>query len=836
MPTSPAFHRRTTIESPSQRKALEATNTFQSLRENIKAGKAPTNDQIDFFLGRHKETLHGGKDLMSGEGRKIIEDSERVVDSLRRFLEIKNRNEDIQRMGENLSRALKNTDTNYLKPSKEERLILKEAAGDLKNVLRVMIGSKNYRKAVINFTMVFKDLQRETKNESEKEKVIEEFKDRLVDLLDETSRTVALRDFTTRLLNLNDLFYNHFVRQMEMQKRRSSSEIGNFLFHLRSFLGEFTTEENISNIESSIRYSRLLVDEDKNFKNLLTNWRQFFENSVSKSEFVGKQQIRKELDMLTTRTREFLTTQKSAEPIQRLMKNLRTLMENIDKDPERIQLTRDTQRLLRDFFMDRRGDICINQEAIHQIRTIFIPYVIEQMQYFALPPIESNEKGMYVLAQNIVLKTRDVIPDKIAMHIESDSQINTRQYQLENPYSTMRFTLRDFEVHAQRANIYINKTSFPKLTDDMILDFGVTGTRNQIIAEIISTVRSELYTGKNVVHFDVGNVNVKLDKIKIHVREGQHKKGVSFGTSLMKRSIKKSIAASMKKQIEDYLYQLVDALNNTGLKVRQINERLKFEVQRQTREVINDINRERRRYKEEKKKKLEGLKDETEGRKEEQSAERGGKDEVEEEEEPLERKKRTPQYGIAASRGYDTSEGRYGREQAEGMGQEGRTKSQSVRPEESGLGYEEEGITQRKGDVNRRGAISGEREPRRGQSTLGYGRQDEGQYGMEEEEEEESSEDYEEEIPQEPEREGKRRYLGKEEEKKQESPFFKKKEGGGIGYGQGFSDDQFGKSREKPQMTGVKQGYPKNIPPQKGFNEELSEKARKMQTSRDVAA
>lgn len=600
MPTSPQ----------ARRTALENKNRLEEIRRRQKEGHAPTNEQVKYFINEGEEALRAEERKLPSEGRKIVEDTERVLEDTKQMLEAKNKDEKLQRIGEHSMKAYKKTSVRdpTLKPSKEEQDVVRQLLEDTKDLIRILVSSKNFRKTAIEFLYLVREIAQKEKEEikipeaekrskeenkqimkekvrakfreenisSLKEKASAErrrsFEERLNDLLEELDKSYTTQEFMRHLFTLLDHLSTHGKTIREKGKAeatKSKTEMDSVWYDLRGFMAQFTSPETLHDLGHSFKEVRTLLREDPELRHVAQEWRHLSTRHMEESH----KYTRDEIKDLVDRTRTVIHQKRNAGPIAGFLRALQEFVEDIHKDPYRQKLSKDIKILVRDLLYDSQGNFSINDRALSQIRSIIVPSLVDQLKYIALPTIESDTKKQYVLVRDVVLKISDILPDHIDIRMKSKADLATKHLELEKPHNKMKFNLRDVEIHIYQADVYVKRHSFPKIEDDLKVNVDVYGKKNLFKWKLSTVTKRDARTGRHYAIFKVDSTFCKIDHLHIKATQGKHDTMVNIMSTILKPLIKKNMEREIEKNLYQGLQKICNVINDLSRRTPYLREK-----------------------------------------------------------------------------------------------------------------------------------------------------------------------------------------------------------------------------------------------------------------------
>jgi hypothetical protein len=585
---------------PARKRAEEAREQLSEMKKSFDKGEMPRNEQLEHFLNEGNTVLESSKEkVVDPEGKKIVEDTQKIIGSVKEFLETKNQDEILQRIGEKAAKILveakRDTSLGRTALTKEEKLRARQLLTDLRGALRIMLTSSYFRRTILDLVSLLaqigKNLATEYKEEEkypenlrmepwekmedsidtvtsklDKSK-LDSLEDRIHRLLQESARNTNLKNFFNHFFSLTRYLRDHLKAFDETNTQKSTIEryLNELLIEIKTFMGQFTSVENLDNIGKSARTLTELTRNDETLKALGQEWREYLDLTLRNPDLAVRDENKEQLRKLVQKTRFTLKEKKVSEPFNLFIQSFSNMVNDIQKDPLRVKLEEEIRSLFRDLFYDRTGHISINSRALTQLRTVIIPSIIEQLKFIPLPKIESATPSQEYSIRDVLLCVPDVVPEKIRFETHLDTEMETKHMMFTQSHNEIRITLSEIEIHVRSARVHYKRHSFPKFQDDMIVNTDVYGPNTMItIFLAVDLVEEE---GRTWAKFQTGEVDAKIDQLKIKAIEGKHDTLVNVATTLLNPIIKRQIEKNMVSRIRDTMDRTCALLNDTSMQL-----------------------------------------------------------------------------------------------------------------------------------------------------------------------------------------------------------------------------------------------------------------------------
>lgn len=601
-------------ESPAQRKAaLEAKEKVSQLQQQSKKGEPPSNEQLKYVATQGEEALEQRKGELGNEGLKVVQDTQEILEDTKQFLDEKNKDEKLQEITKTTMETTQEAqklgkEESNIQLSSEERQLLQQTWKDIQNIVRILAGSSRARRALFKLIDILGDLtsaetqkvapknveekptsetkeevkqnvQQESQKSSEQikkeipEEKQKELNDRVYELLREISKNPSLQDFLNCSERLIDFSKKRIYEAQQKQEKMPGlqNKLQELQNEITEFLSRWTSKDNIDRFVQNLRAQIQQAKQDPGLRRLYDNWRNFLRETTSKPENV--EQNKEKMKELTRQTRMQFEEKKNAEVVRNTYESWQSILIDIDNDPLRRKMEQDIQKLMQDLVLNEQGNFQLNQEALNQLRSVFVPSVLDQMKYVALPSIEYEGKNQYAIVEDIVVRSTDLVPENIHLHLSSDVDLQSRQVSLKNAQNILDITVKEMNVHVKNCKVHFKRTAFPSLEDNLIANFDMYGKKNGINIKLLIESRLDKETNLYYAHFDTKSVDVSIDSINLKFVEGKHDTLMNFMTTMMYPVLKRNVKNEIQKSIYDNMQWTCENINRVSKQIpKQIQQ------------------------------------------------------------------------------------------------------------------------------------------------------------------------------------------------------------------------------------------------------------------------
>ncbi|TFK64315.1 hypothetical protein BDN72DRAFT_846705 [Pluteus cervinus] len=239
-----------------------------------------------------------------------------------------------------------------------------------------------------------------------------------------------------------------------------------------------------------------------------------------------------------------------------LFDSIGTWFKGMGEDPLNVRFGEDWSRLTRDLLFDKEGSLAFKSELWNDVRKVILPTLVDEIGYIPIPRIEYTDDSWDLVVENLTLSGRNLFPNIVS--VEAHNFVKFSPYNAISDESHHRFTLTLGQIQADMRDVafyFKKKSGLPRLSDSGLADVIMGGEGMKIIVGLASAQKDR----SSVFH--VEDVYVKVDQVKIAIRDSKHdllyKTLRPLMTGLVKRQIQKAVSDMIRTGFEYIDGQLV---------------------------------------------------------------------------------------------------------------------------------------------------------------------------------------------------------------------------------------------------------------------------------------
>lgn len=336
------------------------------------------------------------------------------------------------------------------------------------------------------------------------------------------------------------------------------------LRNARLLLEQFTGGRSMSTAISAFKSLLRMVRNDRDLHAFFSDARAYLVEVMENPRVADDDQ---RLVQLLTRLRRFMEDQRFADYTNSLFTESRLLMSAIRADPVATQFAGDLRRLMQDLFLDGKGQPTIKLDALRGLKNVLVALLMDELKSLPLPPISGGNADMQYSVSNIALTFFDLLPEDI--EIKNKTKTKMHPTNISMPASNWSDSKGKFKViiHKMPTRIdnidyWFKKTSGYKIED-----------RGRMWIELLrkgATLKMTVnaYYGEKYPHFfKVKNIRCRIDKLKIHFVQTEHRALLGFAMPFMKGAIRRQAERAIEENLAKSIASLEQAFHEWVMRV-----------------------------------------------------------------------------------------------------------------------------------------------------------------------------------------------------------------------------------------------------------------------------
>jgi len=235
------------------------------------------------------------------------------------------------------------------------------------------------------------------------------------------------------------------------------------------------------------------------------------------------------------------------------------LIENIQND-NFVEILRKQAGIVRSdlSYVDSEGRVQMDNSMVGKLQAGLLPVLAEALKYIPIPRISTDNRKVEFWVDNIVLCTYDLVPENIKFHLESHSNLSTRDIEVTRNATLLYIELDRILMELKDMTFYFHKKTTPQFTEHGSVTFRFKGLGAHLLIGFKLSQNSESNSpvlSEGFSRFSIREMDLKFDKSKL-----KHDLLVPTITKLFKKRIQRQIEDAVEKSLTNFINQLGDKI------------------------------------------------------------------------------------------------------------------------------------------------------------------------------------------------------------------------------------------------------------------------------------
>jgi hypothetical protein len=380
-------------------------------------------------------------------------------------------------------------------------------------------------------------------------------------LLSMLRRLSSNADFKTGIQSLFDIFddlKDEFSRAKDEMKDKAedNSNLNKLYDDAKQLVEKFSGRsvdylvDQVQDLISSLRSNTKLREWLRDFRSLI-------QESLEKPELLDEYSYTKRIEDLVDSGRDLLQDERWRDQFDGILREARTLGENIKQDEDVQNVQEKAQAFLENFtFVDAKGERHFNTDLVSQMRQFVVPLFIAQLDQIPIPTIEGSNEDYDYRIENLSFSGHDIVPEMVEIHARSDLEFNVPKMEAEKARTRALLKVAEIKPKMCGINFWFKRKTFPKMEDQ--------GTANVLVEGSGVTLRVvlDLNNSSATPSFKVARVYVDIDKLKIDITQAKHDVILNMATGLFSARIKHMVEKTIEKKINTIFRKIETGFND----------------------------------------------------------------------------------------------------------------------------------------------------------------------------------------------------------------------------------------------------------------------------------
>eukprot|EP01125_Pyxidicula_operculata_P016219 TRINITY_DN5554_c0_g2_i2.p1 TRINITY_DN5554_c0_g2~~TRINITY_DN5554_c0_g2_i2.p1 ORF type:complete len:552 (+),score=132.73 TRINITY_DN5554_c0_g2_i2:184-1839(+) len=523
---------------------------LQNIISQIGEGVPPSNVQIQTELAGATEFLKEKEAVATTyKEQQTLQDAQKLAEAAGTAIREKNPDERIQQFIKDVTRVAEKGST--------VAIPVISAWDDIKNFLNAvrdltitLFQSPNFRNSLLTLMSTLKDVfiyqeekleattdttsSRSVASELEKRDVMEEVKES-VDAIPVEKRhriRTQLRDLIREMKDKPESkrAFNQFFRvwgmlrgslYTQLEKVNEDRDVEKVQVEAKQIIESFTGDRKLDTFLSELHRAVDRVDKDEEFRSLLHDSKEFFNELLDKPELLDSDEHMNRVDELMDRSRILAKKYNYDPSLNKAVDEALLLLEEMKKDQTVSELQNLTTKLVENFvFTDSKGNVHVDYDLAGQMRKHVVPFLVERVKEIPIPRVEVSDPDYERLYfDDLSVQIDELLPEMIKIHSENDIDFSVSDLTPTTNVTHVKFLIQG--IKPKLRNFYFNfkRRAILSMEDEGRADLIVKGSGMSILMTF--TLRSDVTTNRLILGDHT--VDVHIDSLDLDVKEARHR-------------------------------------------------------------------------------------------------------------------------------------------------------------------------------------------------------------------------------------------------------------------------------------------------------------------------
>lgn len=265
----------------------------------------------------------------------------------------------------------------------------------------------------------------------------------------------------------------------------------------------------------------------------------------------------------------FLFRERYREHTDRLINEIKFLIDQFAQDPESKELGSSLQKLFTDLGNDDDGKPIFKKHLVKDVINVIVPDIFENIRYVPVPRIEYSDTMIDAVIENLVIESDNLMPN--LFEISNDSYFRWGRKDVSRTHrESFMVSIAGIQCDFRDVSYYINrKQGFPHISDTGVADFLLGGNGLGLKLHLTTAHKHD-----RAHFFQCDKVDVTISNLSVKLKQSKHKLLFTILKPLLLTVMRPLIQRVVAKQIQDYFVKM-DAF---AWRVHQEQERAKREA------------------------------------------------------------------------------------------------------------------------------------------------------------------------------------------------------------------------------------------------------------------
>jgi hypothetical protein len=564
--------------SKATRDAGESATIPHDLKQKV-SSEASTSQSL--VQQAFKETLLIPQLLISSsEFRKLVNDVNSIIqDALLRTVPEKQASETGPELGTDEEKDVKEAVQETKQQARESTYPIAKAAANITgaHVKDYSEGNKTFQEAT---THGAKEMASNVRDKMTRIKLTEEQRDHLVNrfknVMIETQSRPEYQEALSNLINIVSRLTqsskdvgSHVTGTTKTQVEGSTDEtdLQKARDNAKRLIENFADHKSLDPLINSLRELGKKIQTDEELRSYFQELKEFVLSSLRDTQFVQETNYVEHGSRLIDRGR-YLLLERYSDTTDRISHEASSFNEALQNDRTTAQWTHDFENLIRDVFLDERGQPTLKFELIRDFGKI-LPVIADKLKYLPLPRIENSDEEYDYIFDNVVLYLSELMPKHL--HISFTTDINLDRDEKDMIQNTALIEISKLRADARNiAFYYKKKKGLINMMDVGLVDFSIPRNGLTIKLKVSLNLPNQ---ERPSLEIKVLEADSYIDDLKIKLHDTKHDFLYMFLTPLVEKRLKRQLANMVTEKLIKTVNYVKDNITRLQSQVSDLQNR-----------------------------------------------------------------------------------------------------------------------------------------------------------------------------------------------------------------------------------------------------------------------
>jgi len=411
--------------------------------------------------------------------------------------------------------------------------------------------------------------------EEQRDRLVNRFKNLMIETQSNPEYQSVLEDLINIISQINEQSQHVTGQVKETAKTQADAATDKTDLQIahenaKRLIENFANHKSLDPLINALKTLGNDIRNDDELRSYFNELREFSISSLRDPNFVQETDYIDHGSRLIDRGRHLLL-ERYSEHTDRIADEAASFNEALQNDPLTSQWTKDLETLVRDMFMDEKGQPTVKFELIKDFAKI-LKIAGEKMKFLPLPRIENSDEEYDYIFDNIVLHLADVVPKHLRMNFTAD--INLNRDEKDMLQNTAYFEIAQINADARNiAFYYKKKKGLINMMDVGLVDFAIPKNGLTIKLKVLLNPPNESNPALDIRVLESDTI---ISDLKLRLHDTKHDILNTILTPLVEKRLKTQVAKMVSEKMAASIEYIKENVNNLQSQViKQINDRKK---------------------------------------------------------------------------------------------------------------------------------------------------------------------------------------------------------------------------------------------------------------------